>query len=150
MACFPSTVFVNNTHTYSQRYSPAWLKTLLQIQLHTSKNLNMKKVAQQKATGATRRTDVYLQESVSQVSSCETTNRQQSWALLCASDVSCMDWERYETDSHSDPAVSRLDVASCVPDVTMHLIVGEIRLLNQLRGVHCHLRNSTNSSIYFF
>lgn len=42
-------------------------------------------------------------------------------------------------DSRSDPAVSRLDVTSSVPDVTAHLIVGEVRLLNQLRRVHRHL-----------
>lgn len=41
--------------------------------------------------------------------------------------------------AYSDSAVSGLDVASCVPDVAEHLIVGEIGLLNHLRGVHRHL-----------
>lgn len=44
------------------------------------------------------------------------------------------------TDSQCDPAVPRLDVAPSVPDVTAHLVVGEIGLLHHLRGVHCHLR----------
>lgn len=52
-------------------------------------------------------------------------------------------------DLHDDPAVSRLDVASCVPDVAPHLIVGEVRLLDQLRGVYCHLDNKHKEPLRF-
>ena len=38
----------------------------------------------------------------------------------------CKESECREADLHSDPTVSCLDVASCVPDVTEHLVVGEI------------------------
>lgn len=51
------------------------------------------------------------------------------------------------TGSLGDPAVSRLDVTSCVPDVTAHLVVGEVRLLNQLRWVHRHLGNTRNTRV---
>lgn len=54
--------------------------------------------------------------------------------------------EKIRPDLHNDPAVSRLDVASCVPDVTPHLVVGEVRLLDQLRGVHCHLKRKKNKN----
>ena len=39
-------------------------------------------------------------------------------------------------DSHRDSAIACLDVGASVSDVTSHHIVGEILLLDQLRGVH--------------
>lgn len=44
---------------------------------------------------------------------------------------------------HSNPAVSCLHVASCVHDVTAHLVVGKVRLWDELRRVHRHLGNGS-------